>query len=58
MTVEKGADLASAAKREYMREWRANNRDKVKAANERYWAKKGAALLQQQTQQPREAATQ
>lgn len=57
MTVVKGEALAAAARREYMRAWRAKNREKVKAANERYWAKKGEALLQQQTQQPREAVT-
>ena len=30
------------AHREYKREWRKNNPDKVKAANERYWLKKAA----------------
>lgn len=28
------------ARREYKKEWRKNNPDKVKAANERYWLKK------------------
>jgi len=27
-------------KREYMKEWRKRNKDKVKAAQERYWEKK------------------
>ena len=27
-------------KNAYMREWRAKNKDKVKAAHERYWNKK------------------
>ncbi|MFL0165254.1 hypothetical protein [Candidatus Clostridium helianthi] len=27
-------------KREYMREWRKRNKDKVRAAQERYWEKK------------------
>lgn len=30
------------ARREYKKEWRKNNPDKVKAANERYWLKKAA----------------
>ena len=34
------------ARREYKRKWRAANPDKVKAANDRYWQKKGAEYLQ------------
>lgn len=30
------------ARREYKREWRKRNPEKVKAANERYWLKKAA----------------
>ena len=29
-----------AAQRAYKREWRAKNKDKVKASNDRYWLKK------------------
>ena len=36
--VEKRA--AIEARRAYQREWRAKNRDKIRAAEERYWAKK------------------
>ena len=32
-------DKAKELRREYARKWRANNPDKVKAANERYWLK-------------------
>ena len=32
------------ANREYKKEWRKKNPDKVKAANERYWLKKAKAL--------------
>ena len=32
---------AKEARREYYRAWRAANKDKVKAINERYWVKKG-----------------
>lgn len=35
---------ARAAQREYMRQWRARNKDKVKAAQERYWEKKAKNL--------------
>ena len=42
---------ALAARREYKRQWRAKNPDKVKAANDRYWTKKGAELVQREQQQ-------
>lgn len=31
---------AAAAKREYMKKWRANNKDKIKKYNANYWNKK------------------
>lgn len=34
---------AIEARREYQRQWRAANRDRVRVHNERYWKKKGAA---------------
>lgn len=34
---------AARARREYHRQWRAKNPDKVKAAQQRYWARRGAA---------------
>ena len=37
-----------AYKREYMRKWRAENKDKVKANNERYILKKAEKLKTQQ----------
>ena len=33
-------EAAKAARREYKREWNRKNRDKVKAAQARYWEKK------------------
>jgi hypothetical protein len=33
-------DRAKEQKNAYMKEWRAKNKDKVKAAQERYWEKK------------------
>lgn len=35
------------ARRQYQREWRMNNPDKVKAQRERYWEKKGKELVGQ-----------
>lgn len=39
---------ARIAQREYMRRWRAENRDKVRAAQERYWKKRGEKLSLEQ----------
>ena len=33
-------DKAKELKRQYEREWRRKNKDKVKAAQERYWERK------------------
>ena len=33
-------DEVRKLRNEYMREWRANNKDKVKEAQDRYWNKK------------------
>lgn len=38
--MSENAELIKQFKREYAREWRKKNKDKVKAAQERYWAKK------------------
>ena len=35
---------AIEARRAYQREWRAENREKVRAAQERYWLKKAAEM--------------
>ena len=37
---EKISEQAQEAKRKYQREWAKKNRDKVKAAQRRYWEKK------------------
>lgn len=36
-----------AVKRAYEKEWRANNKDKVRAKNQRYWIKKAMAMKAQ-----------
>jgi hypothetical protein len=38
--------VANEARRQYQREWRKNNPDKVKAHQQRYWAKKGREYLE------------
>lgn len=46
-------DKAREMRREYKREWNRRNKDKVKAAQERYWQKKAAAAEQEtQTDEP------
>lgn len=35
---------AKLARRDYMRQWRARNKDKVKANQERYWENKAKNL--------------
>ena len=40
---------ALAAKRAYMKEWRKNNPDKVKANQERYWKKKAIQMMEAET---------
>lgn len=47
MTEQEKA-AARKAQNEYHREWRAKNRDKVRAINERYWAKKAAEAAQKE----------
>lgn len=37
-------EAAAKARREYQREWRRKNRDKVAANNRRYWEKKALAM--------------
>ena len=41
------SDKAREAQRAYKREWRAKNKDKVKASNNRYWEKKARAMQEQ-----------
>ena len=41
---EEFAEEIKAAKRAYDKHWRDNNKDKVKAKNQRYWLKRAMAL--------------
>ena len=38
---------ARAARLEYYRNWRAKNKDKVKATNERYWIRRAMKLMEE-----------
>lgn len=37
-------ELAAEAKREYMKRWRAQNKDKVRRYNENFWLRKAEQL--------------
>lgn len=41
-------ELAREERNAYVRQWRAANRDKVRATNKRYWEKKVQKKLQQE----------
>lgn len=43
-------EVAKATRRDYQREWRRKNRDKVRAINERYWLKRAEKQLAAQAQ--------
>ncbi|WP_294378965.1 phosphatase [uncultured Clostridium sp.] len=44
---ENALELRKEYMRSYMKKWRAKNKDKVKASNERYWEKKATEAKQQ-----------
>lgn len=46
LSAEKRKELAKKAKRIQHREWLRKNPEKVKEYNERYWAKKAAAMME------------
>ena len=46
-------DSAREARNAYLREWRKKNKDKVKAAKERYWEKKAREANGQDEQSQR-----
>ena len=37
-------DIVRALKRQYMKEWRSKNKDKIRAYNQKYWERKAKAL--------------
>ena len=38
---------ARAAKNKYMKQWRAKNKDRVRAINQRYWEKRAAKRVEE-----------
>ena len=44
-------EKAKEARRAYKREWNRRNRDKVKAAQERYWERKAQELRKEQEEE-------
>lgn len=49
MTDTQIAEMARAERLEYFRKWRAANKDKVKEANRKYWERKAAKRLQEES---------
>ena len=48
MAEQSLSDKAKEVRREYAKRWRAQNRDKVSAANKRYWEKKADKMMAQE----------
>ena len=48
LTDEQLEVLAREKQREYLREWRKKNPDKVREYNKRYWKKKALEMLKEQ----------
>ncbi len=40
------SEAERAAQREYYRKWRSDNREKVRASNKRYWAKRASKMAE------------
>ena len=47
LTDKQLEELAKEKQREYQREWRKKNPDKVKEYNQRYWRKKALEMLKE-----------
>lgn len=41
-------EIAKTIQREYLNNWRAKNKDKVREANKRYWQRKAEKRLQEE----------
>ena len=41
-------ELAREERREYFRQWRSKNKDKVRESNRRYWEKRAAKKVEKQ----------
>lgn len=47
------SEKAAKAKREYQRRWRAKNKERIKAYNERYWSARAEAEETSKKEPPR-----
>ena len=54
MSAKNLEELAREAQREYNKEWRRKNPDKVRAKNERYWRRRAARLAAEKEAAKRE----
>lgn len=45
-------DKAREMRKEYKREWNRRNKDKVKAAQEKYWNRRAAAAAEKEADEP------
>jgi hypothetical protein len=52
--TEAAREAAKEARRQYKRQWAKNNPEKVRAQQERYWAKRAAAQAEQANQEQTE----
>lgn len=50
MTQTKLNEAAKAERRAYFKAWRAKNKDKVKEHNQRYWQKRAAAKIKEESE--------
>ena len=57
MEKTKIEELARQERLEYFKQWRANNKDKVRATNKRYWEKRALNKAKQQVQNEQEDNT-
>lgn len=51
MTDKEVEELVKEEKREYARQWRKNNKDKVRETNKRYWEKRTLKKLKEQEEE-------
>ena len=57
MEKTKIEELARQERLEYFKQWRANNKDKVRATNKRYWEKRALNKAKQQVHNEQEDNT-
>ncbi len=56
MTEQQMQDKARQERNSYQRQWRARNKERVKAINARYWAKRARQKIEEEAQNGQKAA--